>query len=276
MTDQDKDTEEIEQPKAAAARDFNMFQGLWLCFGSAVFYRCVLNKWKGMALRFLLLVSMVFSTMTVGGIYLKVMSFLESPSTVAVAQGMPMLKIKQGEMSTASGELQLVLDDQRKTAVVIDPKDTLSDLEQAAAPVLLQSKTFTFQLPKQKPIKMKYKSLLTDSDVSGVGILTQLKDLASAVPLLVAVIMTLFAFLMTMLKSLVLALLLRAFRMRQSYIDCSRLLIVAFCPALLLSGLLTLSRLPLGDWDAHLFNGISLLYIIFAFRSCAQQKNAAV
>lgn len=256
-------------PESLKPKNYRPTSGLLLCFFSASYYRHVLTAWTGFALRFLLMVSVVFAGLVVSGEHRKVMTFLQSAGIEQVAHSMPLLTIEKGKLSTAAGGVEAVADEAGHRVVVVDPKDSIANFDDAHALVLLQSEYFTV---RKASLKLKYASLVKDGTISGAQIIGQLKELANASLLPLAVAVALFCFVMTAIKAMLLAFVLKSLKLPHSFVDASRLLIVAFTPSTLLTGLTLFLNLKLVEWDAYLFNCISIAYIIFAFRACRGLK----
>ncbi len=248
----------------------NIFEGLWKSFYSRAYYQQVYKHWTGLGLRYLLFISISFGVLAASGFYLRAMAVIKAPDIDAIMHALPTLTLKDGAISTASNNMERIIHPGSKSnvVVIVDPKDTLRD--QAAAPVVLQSHEFTIQVPGGKPVVLPYKGMFRDGDITGDAILKQMTATANMLILPIVAIVVLISFSFTFTKALVVALILRAFKSRYSFADATRILFVASTPSIILSGLGILGNVHLGPMDTHLFNGIFVLYAIFAFRVCAQ------
>lgn len=254
----------------ATKNGFNLFTGLWQSFYSRTYYQNAYKLGSGFGLRYLLFVSMIFGVLASSGFYLRAMTVIKAPDINQVLHAMPTLTIKDGVMSTATNTTERLIHPGSKSTVVIlvDPKDSIK--EEAAAPVVLRSHDFVIQMPGRKPMVLPYKRLIADGDITGDAIIKQMTALANSLLIPIVVLAMVISFSFTFTKAMIVALILRAFKTNYSFADAVRLLLVASTPSILLSGLGIFANVHLGPMDTHLFNGIFVLYAIFAFRVCAQ------
>lgn len=246
--------------------------GVCKSFFSKAFYSQVSLKWTGCGLLYLLLISCLFSLSITAARYFSVADCLGSSGLEEVFKSMPELDIKNGELSTLRQDL-IVLRLKSKQAsaidlIVIDPKNTISNFEQAKAPVLLQSKTFYVQLkPGRAATKLKYSQFFKDGKIEGQKILNQLKDLANVLllPFFVLIASLHFSFVLT--RSLLIALFLKLFRMKTGFKSILRLLIVASTPSSLMTAISMALSWDFGNFEQPLFSTLFLAYAVFAFHS---------
>jgi len=258
------------QMQEAKKGQIKLLDGLWQSFYSRTYYQQVYKQWAGLGLRYLLFVSFVFGVLAASGFYLRAMAVIKAPDIDAIMHAMPTLKLKDGEISTSTNNVERINHPGSNSTVVmiVDPKDTIKD--EAAAPVVLHSHEFTIQVPGRKPVVLPYKGMFRDGDITGDAILKQMNATANWLLLPIVAIVVVISFSFTFTKALVVAIILRAFKAKYSFADATRILFVASTPSIVLSGLGILANVHLGPMDTHLFNGIFVLYAIFAFRVCAQ------
>jgi hypothetical protein len=250
------------------------FDGLWRSFGQEEFYVRVARDWQGFALRYLLLVSIVFALLVAAGRYIRTMDFLESPACQKMFAGMPDCRLQNAVLSTAGSRLvELRLADRPGNVLVIDSQDKLCKFEDAHALVLLQSKQITIgTVSGHRPIKTGYRRFFQDGEISGAGIIKLLRGLVNAAVLPVAVVLIIYTVLTVLAKSMLLAFLLRLFGLSHTFAAATRLIVAASTPSMLLSGAAVLLNMHFGSFEDPLFTTIFFVYVIFAFRACRRQK----
>ncbi|MBX9723717.1 MAG: DUF1189 domain-containing protein [Candidatus Obscuribacterales bacterium] len=253
------------------SRKYLLLEGLTSSFADPAFYKSVARDWHGLGLRYLVILSVVFSTVFVTTEYVKVMTVLASPETESMFKSMPVLKVRNGVFSTVDGNVrEFKLASSNNVLVVLDPKDTIPAAASSAstAPVMLQSKSFILNLSGRKPLSLFYPLFVRDKELTGSGLLEQLKNLANAVliPLFLAVYC--YNFLWVLSRSLVVALFAKLFKTSHSFATSTRLVVAASTPSVLVAALVFWLQIHLGKFESPLFATIFFVYVTLAFRWC--------
>ncbi|MBX9690440.1 MAG: DUF1189 family protein, partial [Candidatus Obscuribacterales bacterium] len=177
----------------------------------------------------------------------------------------PEMKLSDGKISTLESRvLAFRLPAYSENLLVIDPKNTIKSFEDAHARVLLQEEKFLLLLPSGSPVTLGYKRFFPDGIYRAAELQARFLGLvqASLVPLGIFVLLSNFSF--CLIKSIVLALLLKIFKLKLRFLTLVRLLIVSCSPASLLSGLMIFSNLRFEKIEGPLFFVISSAYIILS------------
>jgi hypothetical protein len=249
-----------------------VFEALVRSFFDSNCYVRVARDWTGISITYLLVLTVVFCSLVVGGLYYRVVSTLCSESVVSMMDTMPRIQFKNGVMSTVSGERVDVANPKTgKTFLIVDPKDTLSNFESTGARVLLQSKNVHVLLQSDKPATLPLAKLYKDEELDGKQVLGQLKNLANASVLPIFLLLSMGSFLFILVKSLMLAVLLKLLRSRHSILGATRLIIMATTPSLILSGLCILAGIHFGKAESSIFTGLFFGYVWLAFFFCRRE-----
>ncbi len=265
------------------SRKYLLLEGLSSSFANPAFYKSVVRDWHGLGLRYLFILSVVFSTVFVTAEYVKVMTVLASPETEAMFKSMPVLKVRNGVFSTEDGSVrEFKLASSNNVLIVLDPKDTIPAADPSAhapaapasvapnssAPVVLQSKSFIVNLSGRKPMILRYPLFFRDKELTGIGLLEQLKSLANAVLIPLFLVVYCYNFLWVLSRSLLVALFAKLFKTSHSFATSTRLVVVASTPSVLVAALVFWLQIHLGKFESPLFASIFFVYVLLAFRWC--------
>ena len=217
---------------------------------------------------------------------MKVVSLLSSPDVIKLSEQIPRLKIVEGKLSTADGaRVDVVYPATGKVLLIVDPLDTLPSLpsepDQAirkasgsgfdsGAAVLIQSKKMIFRLPGRAAKSIPISRLFRNADLTGPQILRQLKDLANVYVLPIFLFFLVACPIFVLMKSYIIALLMKLFRLDHSVVAATRLIIVASTPSMLLSGLSVALSIHLGQFEGFIFSAIFFVYVWLAFFFCGR------
>ncbi|MBX9571597.1 MAG: DUF1189 family protein [Candidatus Obscuribacterales bacterium] len=249
-----------------------VFDALWRSFFDSNCYVSVARDWSGISVTYLLLLTVLFCSLVVGGMYYRVVQTLSSAEVVSMMEQMPRLHFKNGVMSTASGDrVDLIYPKSGSLFMIVDPRDTVADIGSTGATVLVQSKNVTVHLHSKEPAVIPLSKIYKDTDLDGKQILGQIKSLANATVLPIFLILNIGSFLFILFKSMMLALLLKLLRTRHSIFAATRLIIMATTPSLILSGLSIIAQIHFGKAESGIFTGIFFGYVWLAFFFCRKE-----
>lgn len=264
-------------------KKLGVFEALLRSFYDSNCYISVARDWRGLSVTYLVLLTVVFCSLVVGGLFYRVVSTLCSANVAAMMDSMPQLKFTNGAMSTVSGErVDITNPSSGKVFLIVDPKDSVSDFESTDAKVLLQSKNIFVNLRNsearpskpdtlKKPTAIPLAKLYKNEELDGKQILDQLKNLANASVLPIFLLLSIGSFLFILFKSILLAVLLKLLRSRHSILGATRLIIMATTPSLILSGLSILVGLHFGKFESSIFTGLFFGYVWLAFFFCRRE-----
>lgn len=246
-----------------------VFDSLWRSFFDSSCYVSVARDWTGIGFTYLLLLTFLFCTLVIGGIYYRVLQTLASTEVVTMLDQMPTLSIKNGVMRTASGDrVDLIYPKTGKVFLIIDPKDTVSDIQTTDATVMVQSKNVQVHLQSKQPTVFPLSKIYKDRELDGKQIRIQILNLANATVLPIFLIMNIGSFLFVLFKSMLLAVLLKLLRTPHSILAATRLILMATTPSLLLSGLSILAQIHFGKYESGIFTVLFFAYCWLAFFFC--------
>jgi hypothetical protein len=263
-------------------KKIGVFEALWRSFFDSDCYVSAARDWSGISVTYLLVLTLVFCSLVVGGLFYRVVSTLCSANVVAMMDSVPRLKFNNGVMSTVSGErVDITNPGSGKTFLIVDPKDTVNDMESTDAKVLLQSKNIFVNLrsdapsakpsTSKKPTAIPLAKLYNNEELDGKQVLSQLKNLANASVLPIFLLLSIGSFLFILFKSLLLAVLLKLLRSRHSILGATRLIIMATTPSLILSGVSILAGLHFGKFESSIFTALFFGYVWLAFFFCRRE-----
>lgn len=264
-------------------KKLGVFEALLRSFYDSNCYISVARDWRGVSATYLLLLTVVFCSLVVGGLFYRVVSTLCSANVAAMMDSMPQLKFTNGVMSTVSGErVDITNPSSGRVFLIVDPKDSVSDFESTDAKVLLQSKNIFVNLRNsearpskpetlKKPTAIPLAKLYNNEELDGKEVLSQLKNLANASVLPIFLLLSIGSFLFILFKSILLAVLLKLLRSRHSILGATRLIIMATTPSLILSGLSILAGLHFGKFESSIFTALFFGYVWLAFFFCRRE-----
>ena len=250
-------------------KTYNALSAIFFSFGSRDFYMAAGSQWRGLALGYLLLVSIIFSCLVTGAQYFKIAAKLYSPEIETLFHSMPDMTLQNGKIMGVEKPVQLQIPGQTVNIVVIDPENKYADLESANAIVLMQKEQFIFRTKAERQVlKLPYRHFFRDGRFSGPGILQQLRDMANVAIIPLGIVIGSVNFIFVLCRSLLIAALLKLFKYRTKFGTACRLLVVASTPATLLTGISLLTGIHLAEFEDAIFALLFFGYAFFAFYSC--------
>jgi hypothetical protein len=260
-------------------RQFNEFSALWRApLLSKPFYRDVALRWRGIGLRYLLLILVLTWLILLVQWTIGISSFLTNEAPAAL-KDFPPITLRGGVASSPVAQPYVMNDSEGNPVFVFDTTGAVQSPKDRGARILVTASEIvqvnTLGFEERRSLRAA-----PDMTVDAAWILRGIRAVRNLLLPIGLVVFTLGSLAVRLLAALVLALLGLAFNAaaggRLGFAALFRLAVVAMTTSILLDTVAALFRLPIGCFRFVLFPVISLGYMAFAVWTAASESRTAL
>lgn len=245
-------------------KKYKLYQPLLLAFYSKPLYRDVAQNWRGLALRYLLLITLLCSLVfACRAFYLGTHALVVSQTLV---DQLPTITLTQGEVSVDKPEPFYLKDPETdRVLAIIDTTGQVSSLDNTTALALLTKNSLLIK--ENNDVKSHDLSHFKDQVYTHAVISKYLHDLFYGLVFIAGVLAIPFYFLLGLIEALFYSGLTKLFlRTGLSYQAVYRLAVVALTPAFILSAILTVLGISVPyHWAIYIL--LSIGYLIYGVQA---------